>query len=176
MKVVLAIDPGAPKARDKSAHTGYFVGELSRLKRIDGGTFEIVSTNIDEGIRSVASQLKEVHDDLVAQGHEVTVVIEEYKNYDWNGAANSFSKNETSQLIGGIKTLIPGCVMQSTNSIKTGYPNKTLIELKLLEKKGNKIDYTEQVGGTISTRHERDAFRHYLMYRKHKGYINRIKR
>lgn len=176
MKLILTIDPGAPKKRDKSGTTGVFVGERSRIRRLDGYSLVIESNEIDAGIRRVAEQIFNIRKKFEDEGHEVEIVIEEYKNYDWNGAANSFSKNEVSQLIGAIKMLCGNVTEQSTTAIKTAYSDETLVKLGLLEKVGNRYTYPAKVGDNPSSRHERDAYRHYLKRRKDLGYINRIRK
>lgn len=197
-KVIVAIDPGVPKKRDISATTGVFIGEISRTKRIAGFSLEIFSNEITEGIRRVAHQICNIVNNLP----DAVIVLEEYVNYDFNPAANSYSKNETSQLIGAIKAMsnVP-VIMQRTLDIKTGYNDNALVSRGLLEKEGRVYKYPDKLytdpgcleDGTCSqeylkvkellpdgvdkfTRHERDAFRHYLLYRKKNGYINRIPR
>lgn len=173
-KIILAIDPGSPKSRDKSATTGVFIGEYYEPLHIESMSYIITSLNREKDENRCANGIRKTVDDYVSKGYEVDIVIEEYKNYAYNTAASSYSKNRTSELIGKIKlALSPYEVTeQPTSAIKVKYSDTILSELGILEKKSNKWMFSEKFGGGRSIIHTRDACRHYLYRRDLKGMFN----
>lgn len=177
-RVIIAIDPGSPKNRDKSATTGVFVGEYYKPKMIEAFSYTIETKTKQEDENKVASNIEKIVRGYLDSGYLVDIVLEEYINYGYNLAANSFSKNDTSELIGKIKYACPIKINeQSTLLIKTKYKDSILVKLDILEKKNNKWHYTKDFDDKqrLSNRHIRDALRHYLLRRDKLGMLNYVK-
>ncbi len=175
MRVVIAIDPGAPKKEHNFGTTGVFVGELAKLKRLEGHSLKIPSSDIDGGIRETARTIRGIYDKYKAMEYveDVIVVLEEYKNYGFNQSANFYSSNTVSQVIGAIKSTVGEVVEQPTLNIKTGFNNEAIEGKGLISKVGNRWVYNSGISDVPpSSRHELDAFRHYLLYRKNNNYLN----
>lgn len=175
-KIIIGIDPGSPKNRDRSATTGIFVGSGNSPKCIETAQYEIMANNRDEGENQCALLIKSLGEKYKNLGHEVDFVIEEYKNYRYNGAANNFQKNHTSELIGKIKFAVGGIgkiYEQPTSVIKTKYSNSALEKLGIMVRVGNTLEFTPEFGnGKEISRHVRDACRHYLLRRDKLGMFN----
>lgn len=171
-KYVLALDPSGAYDEGKGI-TGWVLmtgtGELMRTGDIDSIEYSCAEEYWGAHI-SLLEEMKDKYDE------DIVVVIEDYILYPDKSGAQTYSKMETSRLIGILQmqcyTLyLPYCFQRAVE-VKSRWSNQVLTNQNVLKmlgpKKGFSIRTTQ--GWKKINKHTLDAYRHAMHYITFKNY------